>query len=268
MAKGATATVESIEVLEVRRGKVEVCILGTSPIILNRMSQKAREVLLLPRGPKSAAEKKSTLKHNPPEEFRASAHTTAEPGPTRLLIPGAMVKGAIRSVALDMPGASKAEIGRQVFVENEWLHLYGVPEMFMAVTRSADMKRTPDIRTRAIVPRWACRASITFVVPLLTAKVVMNLLAAAGIMRGLGDWRPEKGSGSYGQFELVSADHKDFLDILKNGGRQPQDQALADPACYDAQTAELLSFFVSEAERRGRENSSTDVPARKRKETK
>lgn len=242
---------ETIEVLEVKRGRIEVCILGTSPLIMNRMSEKAARTLLLPKK-KTEAEKKGTLKHNPPEEYRASAHKAAGSGPTRLLLPTAQIKGALRSVALDMPGSTKAEIGRQVFVNPDYVPLYGAPEMFMAITRSADKNRTPDVRTRAILPRWACRASIEFVIPLLTAKEVINLLAAAGIMRGLGDWRPEKGSGSYGQFEVVSADNKDFRDVIKNGGRDAQDSALENPACYGPETAELLGWFTEEVERRGR----------------
>ncbi len=62
------------DILKVTTGTFECCILGTSPLILNRMSQKAQRELLMPKGKKTAVEKATTLKHRPVEEFRASAY--------------------------------------------------------------------------------------------------------------------------------------------------------------------------------------------------
>lgn len=242
---------EEISIIEVQQGRFEVCILGRTPLILNRMSEKAQRELLLPRK-KTAADKAANLKHNPPEEFRASAYKTlGDKEPTRLLLMSTAFKGALRSVATDMPGSSKAAIGRLTYVESDYIPVFGVPKLFMSVTRSADMNKTPDVRTRAIVPEWACRLSVTYVKPLLREKDVVNLLAAAGIMRGVGDWRPEKGAGNYGQFELVAENDKRFVSIMKSGGRVAQDRALADPETYDAESAELLAWFHQEVERRG-----------------
>ncbi len=242
---------EEISIIEVQQGRFEVCILGKSPLILNRMSEKAARELLLPRK-KTAADKAANLKHNPPEEYRASAYkSTGANDPTRLLMLSTAFKGAMRSVATDIPGAAKAQIGRLTYVAGDYVPIYGVPKLFMSITRSADMNKTPDVRTRAIVPEWACRLSVTYVKPILREKDVVNLLAAAGIMRGVGDWRPEKGAGAYGQFSLVSDMDKDFVRVVKTGGRVAQDKALADPEPYDVESAELLAWFTEEAERRG-----------------
>lgn len=240
-----------ISVLEITTGTFDVCVLGTTPLILNRMSQKAMRELLLPKGKKNAAEKASTLKHDPISEYRASAHkSTDDKADTRLLILSTAFKGALRSVAVDMPGAAKAQIGRLTYIPGEYVPVFGTPKLFMSVTRSADMNKTPDIRTRCIVPEWACRFSVTYVKPLLRDQAVANLLAAAGVMRGVGDWRPEKGSGSFGQFALVSPDDPNFLRVLKMG-RKEQDAALQSPACYDAETEELYEWSKTEATRRG-----------------
>src|SRR3990172_8966641 len=105
---------DEISILEVSKGTIEFCVLGSTPLILNRMSEKASRELLLPRK-KSQAERAANLKHNPPEEYRASAYRAKESdkkAPTRILLPATAFKGAMASVATDIPGAARAQIGR------------------------------------------------------------------------------------------------------------------------------------------------------------
>jgi hypothetical protein len=239
-----------ISILEVTKSRMEFCILGTMPLILNRMSEKAKYELLLPKGRKNAAEKASSLKHDPLEEFRASPYKIAD-GPTLLGFFPTAFKKAMMTAALDMPGAKKAQIGRLINVDWQMLPIYGVPKLFMSVVRSADMNKTPDVRSRAIVPEWACRLAVEFPVPLMKAQSIANLLASAGFMSGIGDWRQEKGSGSYGSFKLVSADDPDFVRITATQGRQAQIEAMANPEPFDMETEELMSWFDLEVKRRG-----------------
>lgn len=243
--KNTPATEVVSEVLKVATSSINVSILGTSPLVLNRMSEKAKHELLMPKGRKNAAEKATSLKHLPIEEYRASAYTLKD-GPTLLAVLATAFKGALRSAALDMPGAKKAQIGRLTYIEGEMVGIYGVPKLFMAIVRSADMNKTPDVRTRAIVPQWACQLRVTFVEPLIRSNAVLNLLAAAGITIGVGDGRPEKGAMSYGQFKIVSPDDAEFKRILKEGGRKAQLAALESPVCHDDETTELLSWFETE----------------------
>lgn len=245
-------TKSSIDVLEITKGSLTACILGTSPLIMNRMSQKVLHDLLAPKGKKTAAEKASSMKHHPIEEFRAAPYTlTNEDAPTLLGVLPTAFKKAMCTAALDMPGAKKAQIGRLVSVDWGMQPIYGKPKLFMAVTRSADVNKTPDVRTRAILPAWACTLTVEFVKPILREQAVVNLLAAAGVQCGIGDWRQEKGSGNYGAFKLVSADDPEFLRITSTMGRAAQQAAMDEPECYDAETEELLSWFSVEMNRRG-----------------
>jgi hypothetical protein len=252
----ATKKDTEIQILEIDTGQLDFCVLGRTPLILNRMSEKAQRELLMPKGRKNAAEKAANLKHNPLEEYRASVYRDPnESAGTYLLLMATAFKSALRSAALDLPGSSKSQIGRLTFVEapvkGGYVPIFGVPELFMSVTRSADMNRTPDIRTRAIVPEWACRLSVQFVKPILREQAVANLLAAAGITMGVGDFRPEKGKGNFGQFSLVSEDNEDFQRIVNGGGRGPQLAAIEAPEAHDAETEDLLSWFDVELKRRG-----------------
>lgn len=243
---------EPIDIVELKTGEIVFNVLGVTPLICNRLSEKARHELLLPRGRKNAAEKASTLKHNPYEEFRASPYKISdESSPTLIAMPGSAFKQAGASAAKDIPGAAKAQIGRLTWV-NAWnVAVFGVPQIFCSIVRSADMNRTPDVRTRAILPRWACQISIRFVKPILNEKSLANLVAAGGVICGVGDWRQEKGSANFGQFKLVGMDDPEFAEIVKTGGRKAQIEAMKAPEAFDDETADLLDWFSMETGRRG-----------------
>lgn len=249
----ATATKESeISILEMQKGEMTFNILGTTPLIMNRMSQRVWFELLAPKGRKTTTEKASSLKHDPIAEFRASPYVmTDESAPAHLALLPTMFKRAMGTAALDMPGAKKTQIGRLVYVEGQMIPVFGVPRVFMAVTRSADMNKTPDIRTRALLPEWACQLKISFTKPVLREQSIANLLAAAGFQSGVGDWRQEKGSGNYGSFKLVSGDDPDFLRICRTQGRDVQIDALESPVPYNEETSEMLAWFDVEIARRG-----------------
>lgn len=241
-----------IQILEVDRGIIDFCIIGTSPLICNRMSQKTWFELLAPKGKKTESDKKGTMKHDPIREFRDSPYKIEDDSaPTLIALMPTAFKKSMGTAALDTPGAKKAQIGRLVYVEGELLPIFGIPKLFMSITRSADMNRTPDVRTRAILPEWACKLTIQFQRPILREQSIANLLAAAGFQSGVGDWRQEKGSGSYGSFRICSADDKDFLRIVKTMGRGPQVKALAHPVAYNAETDEMLRWFDKEVVDRG-----------------
>lgn len=242
----------AVDVMKVEKGSIKVNVVGTSPIILNRMSEKVKQELLLPKGRKTKAEKQSQAKHNPIEEYQSSPYRIAdENANTYLGFMASAFKGAMRTAALDLPGSSKAQIGRLVYVEGDLVPIYGVPKLFMSITRSADINKTPDVRTRAIIPKWAAVFTVSFVTPIMKPASIINLIAASGITSGVGDWRPEKGKGDYGQFRLVNDDDKELLEIIKQGSRQAQIAAMENPEPYDLESEELLSWYDDEATRRG-----------------
>ena len=248
--KSKAATEEITEILKVTTGTFEACILGVTPLVHNRPSEKAKHELLLPRGRKSAIERATTLKHVPVEEFKASPYILKDDSARTLIaMRAAAYKGAMRAAALDIPGAKKAQIGRLVRVDGDHgdlVEVFGIPLLKMDVVRSADMNRTPDIRTRAAMREWACRLTITFARPLIRAQAVANLLAGGGLIAGVGDGRPEKGALDYGQFRICDKDDPDFKRIMKTAGRQAQIAALDQAVPYDDETAELLAWFTDE----------------------
>lgn len=239
-----------ISVITVNREKITCVLRGTSPFIANAMSAKVAGELLLPSPPKNKAQKQSTLKHNPLQEFRDAMYYSRDlTSPTRVVMKANAVKGAIMGAALDLPGVAKTQIGRLCEVIGDEIPIYGIPELHMSVVRCANANRTPDVRTRAIFPHWASIVTLQFTTPIIKQESILNLLGAAGMTQGIGDWRTGKGAGNYGSFEIAALE--EVQEIMDAGGRAAQDAAIADPNCYDSETEALLSWYDVEVKRRG-----------------
>lgn len=241
-----------IDVQPMRTGQVDAWIKGRTPLLCNRMAGKAMRTLLAGGKKKSKAEREQTLKHDPVAEFRNSMSRRSGKGDTRIVFPAPAIKGAIASAALETKGTTKAQIGRLVWVQGMSCDLYGVPKLHMSVVRSADMNKTPDIRTRAILEEWCMLVSIQYVKPQITEETLFQLLANGGIIVGIGDFRQEKGKGNFGQFEVCTKEACQH--IIDAGGIEAQDEAIEHPVCYDADTEELLAWFHAEMERLGKTN--------------
>ena len=242
----------NIDVVRVTEEAMTFCVVGMSPFVCNTMSAKVKGQLLLPPRRKSKSERESTLKHDPMREFVDSAmRSRGDEAETRILFPAAGFKRSMATAALEIPGVNKTQINRLCWSEGHAVSIYGVPELWMTVVRSADMARTPDVRTRAIVPEWASRVTMRYVTPNLNRQSVGNLFSSAGVFIGVGDGRPEKGALSFGRFEIVSEDDERYQRIVQSGGREAQDAAFAEPTCFDQETEELLEWWNAEVKRRG-----------------
>ena len=246
-----------VEVAIMERGSFSCNIVGTSPMLCNAMSAKVRMELLAPKGRKTTAEKQATIKHDPIAEFRRSAYRTKdENAPTYIYHPAAAWKKAIANTAVDIAGVARAQIERLCWIEGRDIPLFGIPQLHMGVVRNSDMNRTPDIRTRVCLPEWASQISVTFMKPNLTEKSLITLLANAGMINGMGDWRQQKG-GPFGHFKIVPEDDPTFRRIVETGGREAQLEALENPTAFDLESEELLEAYFAEMTARGREAQVT-----------
>lgn len=242
-----------IEIAELRRESLEVCVVGRSPLILNCMAAKAKRELLLPKRKMNAAEKAGSLKHDPLQEFRDSAKYSVEDDGHLLCLPATAFKSAIRSAALVIPGATKSQIGRLTYIDGEEVGVFGKPSMMMSVVRSADINHTPDIRTRCAIKEWCAKLTIVYCVPILTGKSVRNLLSVAGEVIGVGDFRPEKGAGAFGRFEIVEETSEEYQAILANGNNVQESVMNSEtPPYYDGETAKLHHWYKNELAERGK----------------
>jgi hypothetical protein len=261
---------ENVTIMQIEAVTLKARIKFTSPLIMNRMAAKVRQQLLLPRLSQNRAALEQKLKHNPIEEYRDSIYRCREDdAPTLVHLPTGCFKQAIASAAIDIPGARKAQIGRLVSIGNPTVHLYGIPQLYMTPVRMADFSKTPDIRTRAIFPKAVCEIEIKYIRKLIREHDLLNLLAAAGMIIGVGDGRTEKGTFDYGQFELVLGDDAEYKQIMKDGRRVAQLHAVEHPEFYDLDTEELFAWYQAEVRQREASISQPEplASARKRSRT-
>ena len=244
-------TNDSISIPVIKQGTIKLRLIGQTPMYFNSMSSKAKRDLLVGAGRKTAAEKKE-IKHNPEQEFIDSMHTQMK-GDTLLCFPAAGVKGAMATAALETAGVNKTSVNRLIFLPQTNINIWGKPYLKIDVVRSADMNRTPDMRTRAYLPNWCAEVEIRFATPNFSAMSISSLVQNAGQLVGLGDFRQEKGRGSFGTFTIAGedlGDHKAFWDEMMEEGRAVQELARDNPECADEETAELMQFLQEERFRR------------------
>ena len=246
------ATSGTMEIHTLKQGRVKLRMIGQTPMYFNSMGAKAWRDLLVGGGKKTAAEKKD-IKHNPEQEFRDSVYKQPK-GDTLLCFPAAGVKGAMCTAALETAGITKTSVQRLIFLPESHVHIWGKPYLKMDIVRSADMNKTPDVRTRAYLPNWCAEIEIRFVTPTLSNMSIVSLLANAGTVVGIGDFRQEKGRGSYGTFSVAGSenmgDQQAIWDEITQEDRSVQELAMKHPECADEQTAELMQFIQEERLRR------------------
>jgi hypothetical protein len=99
-----------------------------------------------------------------------------------------------------------------------------------------------------------------FPTALIKAQSIGNLLGNAGLIIGVGDGRPQKGKKAFGCWRVCADDDEEWHSIVKIGGTKAQDQALADPAYYDRETDQILTWFLNEKTTRGAQPAKSPRP--------
>ena len=246
--KAEVETEISIPVL--KQGSAKLRIIGLTPLFQNRMANKTMQTLLVGGRKKTKADRVE-IKHDPLQEFRNAAEIVPN-GPTALGLRVVAIKGAMCTAALETAGVTKTSAQRLLFMPGDHAALYGTPQLRLDPVKSADMNRTPDVRSRPFLPQWGAEFEVKFITPQFSMSSVVALLCNAGILVGVGDFRQEKGKGAFGAFRVLGHGQEDdeWNDLVKNHGRKQQTAALANPEYANKETAELMEFFMAETKRR------------------
>ena len=215
----STIPSSTVRVQRIASKAYAITIVGMTGLYLHKMSQKAQRDLLLGGKKKTAAEKQ-TIKHDPIQEFRNSMYFSRDRSDdAAVFFPAMAIKRAMRTIAVEIDGVKGTQIDRLVYMPAEYIHLVGAPILRMDVTRSSDIGRTPDVRTRAYLPTWGTQFTIHAAHPQFSEATIQALLANAGQFIGIGDNRQERGKGSFGTF-MVTEGFPESLSVSGNKDRQ------------------------------------------------
>lgn len=180
---------------------LDVPILGTSPLIVHRFSEKAkRQMLDNMQGRKSPKEIK-----DPKAEYEAAMYRTKDDG---YGFPSIAFKAATVGGARFYSGVTMTQLKQCVFfrgdigVDGQMLcHLVGEPIMREDVVRVN--RGGSDLRYRPEFTEWSTVLRVTYVTAMLTRSSLISLIDAGGMGIGVGEWRPEKG-GDFGTYQVDS----------------------------------------------------------------
>ena len=234
-----------IVVPQLAQGRETFVLTGTTGLICHRMGAKAKHTLLVGGKRKTAAERLE-LKHDPITEFRDSMDIDKDYHPhSHVTFPAMAFKSAMATAALVVAGIRKTDVQRMIYIPEDRVPVFGIPLLRMDIVRSADMNKTPDVRTRAFFAQWATVLTVEWSKPMLSEQSVTALLHNAGRVCGIGDWRQEKGKGSFGTFtvEKLGATLPDDASLLDAAA---QWNAIENPVAANPETQRLLVGFADE----------------------
>ena len=180
----------------------EIPVRGTSPLIVNRWSEKAKAMML--EAQQSTARPKKEPK-DPVANFEASKYMLED---GRHGFPATGFKAAIVHAARMFEGVTQVGLKQIILVEGEGPEQL-VPIDFGEVTMREDTPRNAsgvaDLRYRAQYHPWSALLRVRTVAGQIDEASLIALVDAAGV-GGVGEWRPtspKSATGTYGTFEIV-----------------------------------------------------------------
>lgn len=192
----------SISINKLERVRFVIRIQGTAPLIVNRWSEKAKEMMLASQ--QSTARLKKAPK-DPEALFEASKYKLPD---GRDAFPATGFKAAIVHAARLFEGVQMTKLRQVITVIGSGVDQL-VPIEFGTVRMREDTVRNAtgvaDLRYRAEYWPWSADLLIQTVSGQIDDSSLAALVDAAGI-GGVGEWRPaskQSATGTYGTFQVI-----------------------------------------------------------------
>ena len=180
----------------------EVILIGDSPLLVHRFSEKAKQEIL----DKQMKVAKTAKKAKDPEEcFKNSLYPM--PGKKNAFgVPAGGLKKCCVSAASFIPNVTKTSIRAAFHIiagPGNLIEILGSkPVMDESIVRIGTFPKVADIRYRARFDKWTLKFDIKYDADMVNIEQIANLFEYAGFSIGLCEWRPEK-DGSYGMFHVA-----------------------------------------------------------------
>lgn len=209
------STQPQIEISRIDVETLRVPVVGTSELIVHRMSEKEkRKMLDAMQGRKSPKEPK-----NPEAEFEAARYRFTDGGDG---IPINAFKQATVGGARFYGRNQVTMVGLRAFifmrgeVGVDGIQLARIEGDVVEPKMREDAVRVnrggSDLRYRPSWPDWRAVLEVTYVKSALTRESVLSLIDAGGLGIGVGEWRPEK-NGEFGTYRVDPDVVLEVLDV-------------------------------------------------------
>lgn len=195
--QGQVGSFVSVPRINVRR--LQVTLVGDSPLISHKWSEKAKKEML---DKQMKVAKTAKAAKDPERDYRESLYEIPDGG---YGFPCVAFKAAAVSACRFADGIKMTEARGAFHVVGELAPIEGEPEPREDMVRVG--MGTADIRYRGQFPTWRTTLNIDYNADVLSPEQILNLFRLAGFGVGVGEWRPEK-DGSYGRFHV--AEESDF----------------------------------------------------------
>lgn len=195
VATSKATSVATVAIPEIKVNTLEVRLVGDSPLIVHRWSEKARKEMLDKQMgiPTPKKEKK-----DPERDYQECFYYLPD---GRYGFPAIAFKAAAVDAATQLSGLTKVYLRGAFHVAGDLAVIEGTP------TKRQDMVRvgmgTADIRFRPEFKEWNAVFQVRYNVASLTRDQVIQLFDQAGFSVGIGEWRPSK-DGAFGMFHVGS----------------------------------------------------------------
>lgn len=188
-----------IEISRIAAETIRVPLVGTTPLIVHRFSEKAKKQML----DNMQGRKTPKTAKDPEAEYEACFYRFADGGSGMPVI--AFKAATVSAARFYGKAVSMVGLRQQVFFNGEMgvdgqmlARIEGEPKMREDVTRvgmGTDLRYRPEYRD------WRTTLEVTYVTSLLTRDSVLSLIDAGGMGVGVGEWRPER-KGDFGTFRI------------------------------------------------------------------
>lgn len=192
----------TIEIHQIAAETLLVPIVGTTPLIVHRFSEKAkRQMLDNMQGRKSPKQAK-----DPQAEYEAAFYRLGDGG---YGFPSLAFKAATVGGARFYSGVTMTALKQFMYLRGEvgddgraLTRIEGEPIMREDVVTVG--RNGSDLRYRPQFSEWRATLEVTYVTSALTRGSVLSLIDAGGMGVGVGEWRPEK-DGDFGTYRVDPA---------------------------------------------------------------
>jgi len=186
---------QTIFVPQLLKEKIVVKIIGTTPLLMEKMDMDVVERYNLKKG-KKMSEKDDKLEE---EKYDAKKHFTDD---GKLGYPSTAFLKGMTEVAPYIDGLDKKRVRGSIRIIGDIIPIIFEEELKdVRWGKTSGISKAPRKIIRPKFTNWSCELEIVYNSQNISAEQVVNLLNWSGFQMGIGGFRPEH-SGTFGQYEV------------------------------------------------------------------